>query len=362
MPHLAELQRIPTSGARAVEAFTLDGTDYIAVPQLAYDAPGTPGGMNGGTSNTDVLMFQREGDRFVKAGTLPGPGGEDAELFAIDGTTYLAVACIRVGSGPYNFNIGQHIYVWRDGAFQPFQTILGYAAKQWRHFTIGDDHFLGLAQNRPGDADVPSAIFKWTGSEFVHLQDIPSRGGYNFHAFTLDGTHYLAHADHALPSRLYRWDGSTFVEHQDLVEIGGRAFETFSDGEHTYMAVANIRNDSVLLRWDGTNFVDHAVLDGGKGGRELDVIETPAGTFVIRVNFITGGPQAPHPPLKSQLYKLVDGKLQLVEEYDTCGGTDVTHFTGPDGGIQIAVSSGLNADIGFAGESVIYAFDPEGNL
>ncbi len=37
---LTEMQRIPTSGARAVEAFTVDGLELLAIPQLARDVPG----------------------------------------------------------------------------------------------------------------------------------------------------------------------------------------------------------------------------------------------------------------------------------------------------------------------------------
>jgi len=362
MTHLQEIQRIPTSGARGVEAFTVDGAVCLAVPQLAYDAPGTPAGMNGGDSNTDILLFKQDGEEFTAAGRLPGTGGEDVEYFEIDGVAYVACACIRMGSGPYNFNVGQPIYRWSGEAWEPFQTILGFAAKQWRHFTIDGAHYLALAQNRPGDQDVPSAVFRWNGTEFEHLQDIPSRGGYNFHAFEIDGVTYLAHADHALPSQLFRWDGEKFVEHQDLMPLGGRAFATFSrDGEH-YMAIANIRFDSVLLRWDGERFVEHAVLPGGKGGRELHLIDTDSGLFLMRANFITGGLQDPHPLLKSPLYKFTGDTFEIVDEFDTSGGTDVAEFTAPDGSRRLAVSNALNGDLGFATESVIYRFAPEGDL
>ena len=57
--------------------------------------------MNGGDSDTDLLLFRREGDRSVAYGSLPAPGGEDAEFFTIGGRAFLAVACIRSGSGPY---------------------------------------------------------------------------------------------------------------------------------------------------------------------------------------------------------------------------------------------------------------------
>ncbi|MFI9383498.1 hypothetical protein [Kutzneria sp. NPDC052558] len=360
--YLAEIQRVPASGARCVSWFQVGGEDYLAVGQMAYDAPGTPTGMNGGTSNTDVLLFKRDGEQWALSGTLPGNGGEDAEFFTIDGRHFLAIASIRSGSGPYNFNQGQPIYVWEDDHFEPFQTIVGYAGKQWRHFTADGQHFLALAQNRPGKRDVPSHVFRWDGEKFQPFQDIPSRGGYNFEAFEIDGVTYLAHADHARPGELYRWTGNRFVHHQDLGEVGGRAYALLRDDTGVYLAVANIREESTLLRWDGEEFVDHQVLDGGDGGREFTVIESDQGTFVVRVNFVAGGPQNPQPLMKSQVYRFAGGKLEVVQEFDTCGACDVTHFPLPGGGIGVATSSGLNARVGFASESSIYRFDPEGKL
>ena len=37
---LTEIQRIPTSGARAVEPVQVAGYDLLAIPQLARDLPG----------------------------------------------------------------------------------------------------------------------------------------------------------------------------------------------------------------------------------------------------------------------------------------------------------------------------------
>ncbi|MEV6644400.1 hypothetical protein [Amycolatopsis sp. NPDC051371] len=360
--YLREVQRLATSGARGVAAFTVGGVQRLAIPQLAYDAPGSPSGMNGGDSNTDILLFDRRDGEFAPTGRLPGPGAEDVEYFEVDGTPFLACACIRIGSGPYNFSVGQPLYRWGGNAWEPFQTIVGHAAKQWRHFTVGGVHHLALAQNRPGGPELPSRLYRWTGTEFGHLQDIPSRIGYNFHAFDLDGTSYLAHADHLLPSRLYRWDGAEFVPHQDLMPAGGRAFATFAAGGERYLAVANIQSDSILLRWENGRFVDHAVLGGGTGGRELLVVDTPEGLFMVRVDFITGGPADPHPLLKSPLYKFEDGTFRVVEEYDTSGGTDVALVAGPGGGRQLVVSHGLNGRLGFETESVVYAFSPAGDL
>jgi hypothetical protein len=358
--YLAEVQRLPIQGARGVTYYEAEGAGYLAVPRLSSDAEGTPKGMAGGNSNTDVLILRRDGDRFVPAGRLPGTGGEDVEVFAIDGTAYAAVASIRMGSGPYNFKVGQPIYVWREGGWKPFQTIIGDAARQWRHFEIDGVPFLALAQGRPGSG-VSSSVYRWSGREFELFQSFPTKAGYNLVPFEHDGTVWLAHAENEEASRLYKWTGERFEETQLIDERDrGRAYDKFTANGETYIAAANIKHDSLLLRWDGQAFVPHQVLDGGTGGREFAVIHTEDGVFAIRVNFVTGGPNDPHPVLKSQVYKLVDDRLEVVEEFDTVGATDVISFRTEDGGYRVVVASGLNGDIGFNCETVVYAFDPKG--
>ena len=78
---------------------------------------------------------------------------------------------------------------------------------------------------------------------------IDSKWAYNWHMMSVDGSHFLAHADHLVPSRLYRWDGTRFVEHQDLVAHGGRAFATLTSGGDVYLLVACIDDDSQLMQW-----------------------------------------------------------------------------------------------------------------
>ena len=45
--------------------------------------------MNGGDSNTDMLLVRRDDSGYVPLQTLPVPGGEDAEFFRIDMTCSL---------------------------------------------------------------------------------------------------------------------------------------------------------------------------------------------------------------------------------------------------------------------------------
>ncbi|MFF2640994.1 ATP-binding cassette domain-containing protein [Streptomyces niveus] len=361
---LTEIQTLPTSGARAAQPLRIGDDEFLAIPQLAYDIPGAPAHMNGGDSETRLRLLRRAGERFVPWGELTAPGGEDAEFFTIGERAFLAVASIRTGAGPYNYTAPSTVFEWDGEGFAPFQVFDTYAAKQWRHFTVGDRRFLALAQGvaAPGQeqsANRPSVIYEWDGERFAHFQDIPSRWAYNWHAFTVDGAHFLAHADHVSPSVLYRWDGERFTPHQDLADTAGRAFATFTDPVDgaTYLVVARIDDGSRVLRWDAGagRFVAHQRL-AGAGGRELVVVRTPNGLHVVRINFIHGTPADPTTALRSQIYRWDGAGLETVLEFPTTGGTDVGVLDDGSASPLLVVTNSLSADRRFAAESVVYRF------
>lgn len=360
---LTEVQRIPTSGARAVEPVQVGGHDLLAIAQLAKDTPDAPGGMNGGDSGTDLLLLNRAGNLYDPWATLPAPGGEDAEFFTIGDRSFLAVASIRTGAGPYDFDAASVIFEWRDGRFVPFQYVQTFAAKQWKHWQVSGRHFLGLAQGvafppghdggeQPGSRD--SIVYEWTGESFTEFQIIPSKWAYNWHAFEAGGEFFVAHAEHAGPSLLYRWDGVRLVPHQVLAQQSGRAFATFDDGGETYLAVACIQAPTRLLRLTDGQFAEVQVLDG-LGARELAVARCAGRTLLIRVNFILGTPDAPHPELDSQVYEWDGGKLNEVATFSTCGGTDIAVLSASDvGPVEFIVTNSLTPDLRFAAETVHY--------
>jgi EPTP domain len=360
---LSEVQRIPTSGARAVEAFTVDGQQLLAIPQLARDIPGNPPGMNGGDSDTELLLLRRFAGRFEPWAALPAPGGEDAEFFTIGGRSFLAVASIRTGSGPYEFATESPIFEWDRNRFVPFQNVATFAAKQWKHWRIGDRHFLGLAQGvvRAGqeDRNRDSVVYEWDGSSFAEQQRIPSRWAYNWHPFWIGDAFFVAHADHAGPSVLYRWDGARLQPHQMLAAEAGRAFATFGDGGVTYLVVACISAPVQVMRWDGERFTVVQTLDG-LGARELAVIQRDGRLLLVRINFILGTPADPHPALDSQIYAWDGAALRVVAQFPTCGGTDVVVTGGDeDGRIELVVSNSLTPQLRFAAETVRYSLSLE---
>jgi hypothetical protein len=368
---LTAVQRIPASGARAVEPVRVGGRDVLAIPQLAKDTPEAPPGMNGGDSDTDLLLLNRAGDRYDLWATLPAPGGEDAEFFTIGDRSFLAVASIRTGAGPYDYDARSAIFEWRNGQFVPFQYIQTFAAKQWKHWQIDGRHFLGLAQGvafPPGhgaeeqSVNRDSVVYEWTGESFTEFQIIPSRWAYNWHAFEAGGEFFVAHAEHAGPSQLYRWDGVRLVSHQALAQQSGRAFATFNDGGETYLVVACIQAPTRLLHLTDHQFTEVQVLDG-LGARELAVARCAGRTLLIRINFILGTPADPHPELDSQVYEWDGGKLHEVATFPTCGGTDVAVLSDGDsdghgdataGSVELIVTNSLTPDLRFAAETVRY--------
>ena len=358
---LTELQRIPTSGARAVTAFTVDDMELLAIPQLAVDVSGTEAGMNSGDSDTDLIILRRHDGVYEPHALLPAPGGEDAEFFTIGDRSFLAVASIRAGSGPYRYTLPSTIFEWVDGSFVPFQSVITHAAKQWKHWQIGDRHFLGLAQG----LDLPhiegpnrnSMVFEWDGASFSEFQVIRSSWAYNWHALEVDGQYFVAHADHVGPSVLYRWDGQRLIAHQELLARAGRAFESFVRGGIHYLLVAGLETPPCLMRWLDGEFVPVQSLPG-LGARELRVVEHRGRLFVIRINFILGTPRDPIPALRSQVYEWREDHLDPLVDFPTSGGTDVNVVSNL-GDLEFVVSNSLSADIRFLTDTVVYALSTE---
>jgi hypothetical protein len=351
-------QRLATSGARCAHLFLLDTTRYLAVAQLAEEVAGKPAHMNGGTSDVDAIIYRWEAGRFVEHRRLPCPGGEDALFFQNKEGSFLAFANLRTGSGPYETNTQSLIYRETDGDWALAETVPSFGAKQWHHFTIDGREFLALAQGLTIPHYKPvghgrSAIFERVNRSWREFQVLRGPWGYNWADFEIDGQRFLAYADHVTPSLIYRWDGESFVPYQSFAEATGRVFRYFRHEGADWLAFAAIAGPSTLYRWNGELFVAHQSL-GGPGGREFELIDSEHGLFLVRVCFIEGTPADPKTDLQSQIFKWVDGRFELVEEFPTFGATDASYFqdAGQD---YLVVSDSLTPDIRFRQDMVVYA-------
>ncbi len=312
--------------------------------------------MNGGDSATDLVLFEELGGTYARIGAVSVPGGEDAEFFRINDRAFLATASVRTGRGPYEYHTESQIFRWDGDRFVPFQSIPTFAAKQWRHWTVGERHFLGLAQGvEPPGVEVehrPSLILEWDGERFVAFQEIPSRWAYNWHPFELDGTTWVAHADHLDPSVLYRFDGERYVAHQELAPSAGRAFASFVADGAMHLFVACLTEPSRLLRWDGGRFVELQRFED-LGGREVAVLRHDDELLLVRVNFIRGSRAEPDPSLDSTIYRWKRGRLEIAATFPTSGGTDVALVQDGEA-VTMVISNALSSDVRFATDSVVY--------
>lgn len=363
MALLNEVARLPTSGARAVEPFELDGRTYLVVPQLAEDIPGDPADMNGGESDVDTIVFVHDGDDAWRGHQrLPSHGGEGAACFTIGGRAFLAIAHIRSGRNPtFEYEPESVLYEWDGARFHPFQSFPTWAAKQAYAFEIEGCSFLAFAEavsppGAPSPREGRSHLYAWDGSCFEPFTELPTTWGYGFTHVPTGDAHYLALADHGGPSVLYRWNGRGFDPHQSFGDDGGgRHFATcVADGE-TYLAFANLVGGSALYRWDGSRFVAAHEM-GGPGARHLRFLEHRGERYLFRTNFITGDRTAPVTSMDSELYRFAGGRLTRTETYPTSGGTEASPFS-IDGRLRVAVSNSLSADVRFRTDTVVYALD-----
>ena len=356
---LAGVQRLPTSGARGVEPFKIDGKQYLAVPQLARDLMDQPAAMTGGDSNVETLVYRWTDGAFAVHQRLPVPGGEDAEFFTIGDRAFLATASLRSGAGPYKMQVKSVVYEWRDGRFEPFQLFDTVAAKQWHHFVVSGRHFLALAQGVKHDGaesiNAPSRIYEWDGARFVPFQDVDSTWGYNWLSFKIGAESLLAYADHLRPSVILRWTGTDFEPHQTLEGTSGRAFCFLEHKGNAWLAFACLHGDSWLHRWDGHRFERHQMLSG-PGGREFEWMRVGNSGYLVQINFIEGSREAPRPCLTSHVLAWRGTRIEIVDSFRTSGGTDAAAFS-IDNKRYLAVSNSLDSTIRFRSESFVYTLD-----
>lgn len=352
---LEEVQRLETSAARDATLFTMEGTQYLAIPQMAEDVPGTEANMNGGNSDVDSLVFVRRHGKFEVFQRIPSHGGEDAEYFSTGGKSYLAICGVRSGSDPYNASTYAVIYAFDGKRFYPVQNLPTFAAKQCRWFTIGERRFLAIANGVTAEGisgDPNSQIYEWIDGRFEPFQAIPSRWGYNWTFFEEGGETWLVFVDHLDGWTLYRWTGAQFEAVTNTVETGARAMTHFRIDGDSYFAYANILGTSRIYRFED-GVVEKFQAFEGAGGREFHFFEADDERYLVRINFISGERTAPVTALQSQVYRWDGTGFAEAQSLPTFGGTDADSFT--DGsGEYVVVSNSLSEDIRFRVDSVVY--------
>lgn len=356
---LVPYQSLKTSGARDITPFTIDGSHYIAVPQLATDVPNTPANMDGGNADVPVIIFEWVNGQFVEYQRIPGHGNEGTTFFRIGKQSYLATSSVHSGpKAPYNPHTYAKVYRWDGKYFVPVQQFFSFSSKSWYAFTVGKRHFLGLANgvyipgNKTLTGNTNSELYEWDGKQFKPFQTFATKWGYGWTSFNIGKQQFLGLTDHAGYSTIYRWDGSKFVSFQQFAASGGRAFLHFKINDQDYLAFANINEPSEVYQWNGKTFVKYQTL-AGLGGRNFVFFNRDGKHYLFRVNFITGSTKNAVSELQSPLYEWVDGKFKVVQNITTHGGVNAALFT-INGEQFLGVANSLTKDLRFAVDSVIY--------
>lgn len=356
---LLEVGSLPTSGARACEVFRVRDRLLLAIPQLAYDVAGAPAHMNGGDSNTDLLIFEWGQGGFEPVSHLSVPGGEDAEFFKIGDRRFLATASARAGSGPYQPNVDSVLYEDIAGEWTPFQRFPGFLAKQWKALRFGGRQFLALALGvtiEGVEATNPrnSTIFEWNGDRFVPFLTLDGPWGYNWTKIAVGEREFLAYADHTGKSVLLEWTGETFDVFQRFEGKTGRAFHVLPVPGPVQVVFAAIADETVVYHWNGQTFEQMQVLSG-PGGREFASITRNGRHFLVQVNFIEGSPKAPRTDLMSFVYEWSGEQWRRIDQFATFGATDAAFFEA-DGKTHLVVTNSLTAEVRFGQNTTVYEF------
>ena len=138
-------------------------------------------------------------------------------------------------------------------SFTEFQGIETNGAYNWEYFSIGESHFLVIANYYNGTTrNIDSKIYKWNGFSFISYQSLGTNGALDWEYFSIEESHYLVVANYRndstynVNSRIYKWDPATqlFDSYQTIGTNGAHDWEYFTIGDDHFLVVANYHNDS----------------------------------------------------------------------------------------------------------------------
>ncbi|KAM9842476.1 thrombospondin-type laminin G domain and EAR repeat-containing protein-like [Aulostomus maculatus] len=239
-------QTLRTHCARDWEAFDINQQTYLVVANHRI-------GNNNHTINSVVYKWNKLTKSFQAHQTLQTSGAYDWEFFTVGPYHFLVVANAFDG---VTTNVDSVIYIWVNGSFQVFQTIKTFCATDWEMFQIGSRVFLVVANghrlhgNGPSQYAINSTIYEldMNGQMFVRFQDIVTYSAVDWEFFSLGEEHFLVVANsfngesYSLNSILYRWQGyEGFVPVHWLPTIGCSDWEFFSSEGESYLIYSSAK-------------------------------------------------------------------------------------------------------------------------
>lgn len=274
--------------------------------------------------------------RMQEVQSIPTSAAARFASFRIGADTFLAVTNSYEQSPP-RYDLTTELYRWDGHQFAPFQSIPTNGAFAVEPFTLGNDHFLAIAEyTAEGVFEVNSHILKWDGTHFAPFQAILTHGANGWKHFEMNGEHYLIVANHATGSGgyvvnvqtdsvLYKWNGNQFVAVQNLPTTAARDWEYLEVGQEKFLAVANeydgISYDtstqifSEIFKWDGSQFNSFQKIHS-EGARDWKAFALGDRHFLALAN-LWGSTHSPVTAEKAAVYEYVNGRFEVAQTFDS---------------------------------------------
>ena len=257
------------------------------------------------------------------------------EYFKIADRHYLAVANIYNGS---SFRLNSVIYKWNisQEQFAVFQNIETFGAYSFDFFEITNEQFLAISNNRNDSSySINSFIYKWNSNKFEKIQDIATEGAVSSETFVISNETFIAFANHfnsqkwfSVQSAVFKWSGQQFVKLQSFQTYGARDVKSFSDNGSTFLAFANFKQgeqhniNSPIYKWNGSHFVPFQSIPT-RGAFGLHPFMMCSQTFLGIANYFDDEDRY---NTKSVIYRVSQEQFTEYQEISTQGAHDMTSF------------------------------------
>ena len=259
--HFEKTQDLPTREGHDVEHFTINENRFLAFAnQYLHTERG----------KADSFIYKQNDSTgfFFLYQTLGTHGGIDMEYFKTGDQHYLAVANHYDGT---SYRQNSVIYQWSlsQEQFVVFQIIETFGAYSFEFFEITNERFLAISNSRDDSSfSINSFIYKWNSNKFEKIQDIATEGAVNTETFVISNETFIAFANHytqqkreSVQSAVFKWSGQQFVKLQSFQTYGALDVKSFSVNGSTFLAFANYRSgrkhniNSPIYKWNGSHFV-----------------------------------------------------------------------------------------------------------
>lgn len=233
-------QSFDTFAAKQWRHFTVDGRHFLALaqgltlPHLTAIHP------------RHSRIYEWRGGRFEPFQFLEGMWGYNFTPFECGGGFYIA----------YADHMGESIlYHWDGVAFVPYQVIAERSGRAFCHFRREGGDWLAFAK-----IDGPSTLYKWQEGSFVAHQELGGAGGREFALIETGDALYLVRICFILgtphdprpnlTSQLMRWEGDGFALVEEFPTNGGTDAHAFQADGTWFLAVSNSLTPDIRFRTD----------------------------------------------------------------------------------------------------------------